>query len=64
MRDQLRLAIHASNTSFGDPAGTADSHDRLVAALGGEPRGRASTAIEAHIGGGLARFERQLANPR
>ena len=61
MRDQLRLAIHASNTSFGDPAGTADSHDRLVAALRDTPEA-GMQAIEAHIGGGLARFERQLAD--
>jgi DNA-binding GntR family transcriptional regulator len=62
MRDQLRLAIHASNTSFGDPAGTADSHDRLVAALRDAPEA-GTAAIEAHINGGLARFERQLADP-
>lgn len=61
MRDQLRLAIHASNRSFGDPAGTAQSHERLVAALGGEPDA-AERAIEEHIGGGLERFERELAN--
>ena len=61
MRDQLRLAIHASNVSFGDPAGTAHSHERLVAALGGEPEA-AERAIEDHIGGGLERFERELAS--
>lgn len=61
MRDQLRLAIHASNTSFGDPAGTAESHERLVAVLRGEPED-GIRAIEAHIGGGLARFEQQLAD--
>ncbi len=62
MRDQLRLAIHASNTSFGDPTGTVDSHERLVAALRSTPE-TAVQAIEAHIGGGLARFERRLADP-
>jgi DNA-binding GntR family transcriptional regulator len=56
MRDQLQLAIHASNTSFDDPDGTADSHARLVAAISGEPDA-GIRAIEAHIGGGLARFE-------
>ena len=63
MRDQLRLAIHASNTSFGDPAGTAKSHERLLAAVRRDTDA-AIRAIEEHIGGGLANLENDSSTPR
>jgi DNA-binding GntR family transcriptional regulator len=60
MRDRLRIAMRATNTSFPFSEGIVESHKRVVDAIACDDRTQAESAVEEHIREGMTQLEASI----